>query len=151
MAHHDNKAWIVVADGARARLFERMGPWTSIQWVESLNNEDGRLHDGDLVTGGKGEVFQSNAEGQRRGTGPEVSPSEEVKQNFAKALAKMLKNAHEQGHYRRLYLVAAPAFLGQLRQELDKTTAGTLVDSLDKDLSRHPSEEIGQILGDNFD
>ena len=63
--------YIVVADAARARVFTREG--LKLEEKESLVHAEGRLHEGDLVTDGGGEVHESMARTSRMAPQPSSS------------------------------------------------------------------------------
>ena len=54
---------------------------------------------------------------------------------FSKEVARYLEKARNDKRYACVYLVAAPEFLGQLRENLSKEVLRAVADQLDKDLS----------------
>lgn len=148
--------WLMVADSARARLFEvdrhlgqTPGPgkgatfpeddsWSLIELTE-LIHPSSRLHERDMASDAPG---LSSVHGMHSKFGMEekVPPKEEEGIRFAKEVAEVLKA--QLVRYDQLYVIAAPHFLGLLRADLDKAVAAKMVKEIDKDLSRHSVEDI---------
>ena len=132
--------WILVADEARARLFRadrRTGP---LEEDLDFVNPAERLPEHEL---GADEPGRGVGPGGRQHTfGGEDGMREHESGRFAAELAERLRKGREHGHYERLYLVAAPRFLGTLRKALDEQTAAMVVDAIDKDVVRNKPDEI---------
>jgi protein required for attachment to host cells len=77
-----------------------------------------------------------------------VSPKEEEAIRFAKQVAEALQAGL--ADYERLYLIAAPHFLGLLRKDLDKAVQARIVKEIDKDLTKHTLEDIRAHLPELF-
>ncbi|WP_110689900.1 baeRF12 domain-containing protein [Salinicola endophyticus] len=137
-----DKVYVVVADAARARIFAREA--RVMREIETLTHPESQLHTGDLRTGGKGE---STSGPSRRQTGNEDTTSEKQAMFFAKEVASYLRDARTQGKADELVLIAAPQFLGQLRDKLDKPTLEMVTQSIDKDLSKASEADIAAQLG----
>ena len=67
-------------------------------------------------------------------------------ESFARRVAAQLTEAHRQQRFDTLVLVAAPRFLGLLRQELDPTQRAVVVHELDKDVIHESEAEIAARL-----
>ncbi|OLO05718.1 MULTISPECIES: host attachment protein [Salinicola] len=132
-----DKTFVVAADASRARIFAREA--RTLREIETLTHPESRLHTGDLRTGGKGEATSGASQRQ---TGNENATSEKQAMVFAKEVAGYLRDARTQGKADKFVLIAAPQFLGQLREKLDKPTLDCVIQTLDKDLSKASEEEI---------
>jgi protein required for attachment to host cells len=66
----------------------------------------------------------------------DVEPKRQEAMAFAKALSERLRSGRNDGEFDKLYIVAAPTFLGLLRNKLDIHTAQMLVGEVNKDLTR---------------
>ena len=114
-----NNTWIVVADGARARIFEervRLGPLQELAG-RAMRQEgvDQQLAVHPKATGG-------SRAGSRRHNVNEASPHKAAETNFLHRVADML-DLGAQGHlYSSLILVAPPHALGELRAALKEQT-----------------------------
>jgi protein required for attachment to host cells len=126
--------WIITADASRARILQVADREHALTEVEDLVNPQGRMQNRDI---------NSDAAGRFRGPdrpGGHASDDENhavdhQAELFAKRVAEYLDAARNRQRFDRLYLVAAPKFLGQLRKQLGKETGKLVADELDKDLS----------------
>lgn len=138
-----NIEWALVADGGRARLFERRlpaGPWRertedALAAANPLSREQG--------TDRPGRVHES-ATTTRHGIEPRTDPHRAAKTKFAARLATRLEDAATS--FERLLLVAPPSFLGDLRASLGEATRRKLHGTLDKDLTHAPLADVAAQL-----
>lgn len=144
-----HKTWIVVADSVRARIFQRDGRWQQLNEFQDLIHPESRLRNGDLRTGGRGEQQQSAGQSSHASNW-ENSPAETEATRFAQEVARALQQGRNDGAYEKLVLVAAPAFLGRLRDKLDPATAHCVVQELDKNWARQPTGKIRSLLERHF-
>lgn len=144
-----HKTWIVVADSARARIFKRDGRWQQLDEFQDLAHPESRLHNGDLRTGGRGEQQESTRQSSHASDWGN-SPAETEAIRFAQEVARALRQGRKEGAYEKLVLVAAPAFLGRLRDKLDPATAHCVVQELDKNWARQPTGKIQSLLERHF-
>ena len=135
--------WALVADGGRARLFERRlpaGPWRErMEDAIAAANPPSR----ELGTDRPGRVYES-ATTARHAVEPRTDPHRAAKAAFAARLAGRLDAAVTS--FERLLLVAPPPFLGDLRASLGKAARGKLHGTLDKDLTHAPLAEVAAQL-----
>ena len=127
--------WIAVADAARARVLKADSPTGELQEIESYAHPEGRLHERDLTSDRPGRSFDSAGQGRHAMEEPQ-RPKEHEADTFARQLAQRLEQARTEHRYDHLILIAAPAFLGRLRQHLSAETAACVTLELDKDLTR---------------
>jgi len=133
--------WILVADSSRARIFTAATPSAPLEELEDLTHPESREHEQDLVTDLPGKHRNDTGIGAH-GFQDEVEPKEQETINFAKYLARHLDDNRKKNRFQRLILVAAPSFLGLLRNELPDTTRKTVIYTLDKNLTQHTPEDI---------
>jgi len=136
--------WLVVADNSKARIFtveSRRGP---IEEIESIVHAEARLHERNMTSdlpgrgigkGGVGHAYQD-----------ETSPKEQENINFAKQIANELDVARKEGKFKQVMLVAAPGFLGNLRNQLSVQTKKLACFELAKNMSRLSAEKIRELL-----
>jgi protein required for attachment to host cells len=123
-------ALIVVADAHKATLFrnEGVGEEISLREVRRLAPEN--LND----------------------DGPSgMRPVEQTRQQtdeatFAKQLAEALYAMRQSNEFEALVLVADPQTLGQLRDAMHKIVARSVLRSIPKDFTNHPTAEIAHML-----
>jgi len=133
------KTWVVVADAARARVFDVDGKTKAIAEVMDMSHPASLQHASEMASDAPG---MSSVKGMPSKFGMEeiVSPKEEEAIRFAKQVAEALQAGL--ADYERLYLIAAPHFLGLLRKDLDKAVQAKVVKEIDKDLTKHTLEDI---------
>jgi protein required for attachment to host cells len=133
--------WVIVADSGRARIFSATSRTAPLDEKEVLINPEGRLHDRDLTTDLPGRTF-SRVGSQRAAMTTEVDPKQHDVIMFAKQVAQRLDQGRTHGEYQRLVLVASPAFLGLLRENLDKHVREQVALTIDKDLTQLRADEL---------
>lgn len=136
--------WILIADGAHARLFANRGPGKGIEALEAINGDHRPDHE--LVRDGLGRTFESAGE-MRHAIAPKTDPHRELKRDFAKELAEMLDRRLSEKAYDRLVIVAPPKALGDLRAALSPHVKPLVYAELDKDLVKTPTAELPSHLG----
>jgi len=151
--------WVLVADEAFARILEWPGPGQRLETVATLSDPAAHAKDGDL---------RRDAQGRRAGTAPtgsrQGSPEHRLRgvssvtssagedpqhleaERFARQVNKHLAEALQRQGYDELRIVAAPRFLGRLRQVLDAHVKATVVEELDKDLVHMNEHELTKRL-----
>ena len=132
--------WILVADGARARILRTEGWGSGLSPVSAEIEGDNRATR-DIGADRPGRVHDRAGQG-RHAMEPRVDWHEFEKQLFAKRVADHLNRAAKQNAYDRLVLVAPPKALGGLRAALDKQTANRVIAELDKDLTHVSDHDL---------
>ena len=139
--------WVLIADGAQARVLSNDGPGRGLKRVAGLTFEGDRRRTSEMVSDQRGRSFDSVGEG-RHGMEPPTDPQRDAKASFAGELADMLDAKLAALAYDRLIVIAAPATLGDLRQAMSDHVAKTLHAELDKDLTNTPDPDIAKHLED---
>lgn len=136
-----NSTWLVVADNSRARIFTmetRSGP---IQEIESVVHAEARLREQKMTSD-----LPGRASGNSGGAGfsfeDETSPKEQENINFAKQIAKELDVARKNNKFKQFALVAAPGFLGNIRNQLNPKIQKLICFELAKNLAHLDAAEI---------
>lgn len=135
--------WIVIADGAKAQVYQYDGKNEPLEKVEggTLSHVNKPSHE--LVTNKRGRVFQS-ADPSRSGMENPTDPHEHEKHVFAGEVADWLEERI--GEYEQLILIAAPRVLGDLRRDLSDRVMAKVSAELDKDLTNVPVPELREHL-----
>lgn len=120
-------AWVVVADGGRARMLQNVGEGRTLQLLQRELVEPQNLDD----------------EGPS-GAQPKEMDMDEA--TFAKQLAHRINDAALRNEFAHLVLIADPQTLGQMRPLLHKETVGRLLGEVAKTLTRSPLDEIERSL-----
>lgn len=139
------KQWIVVADAARARVFARDAANSGLTLLDTLKHSESEAHEGDLRTGGKGEVHDSGGSGQHQAD-PQTSTSEKHAGFFAKELVDHIKSGFNDDQFDQLVIVADPQFLGRVRDKLDHPLNQALIKTIDKNWAQHDERQIEKQL-----
>lgn len=139
------KTWVLVADGARARVLVNEGPGTGL--VPALNHEFAASHAPNSVRGTERPGKSSGAAG---GTGHAVASKVDwhdfEKARFARDVAAVLDGAAGRGAFDRLVLVSPPKTLGALRKELKSATRERITAEVGKDLTHLALHDLAPAL-----
>jgi protein required for attachment to host cells len=138
--------WILIADGAHARLFANHGPGKGVEALDSRVQQGDHRPDRELVRDGLSRTFESVGE-MRHAIEPRTDPHRELKRTYAKYLGRVLDQGLAERAYERLVIVAPPSALGDLRAALSERVKHTIYAELDKDLTHTPAAELPKHLG----
>jgi protein required for attachment to host cells len=138
--------WILIADGARARIFANDGPGKGIEAVSGGEFSADHRPDHEIVSDRSGRTFESVG-ATRHAIEPRHDPHRELKRAFSEQLADMLDKQLAAKAYDRIVLVAPPVTLGDLRSALSDHVKAAVYAELDKDLTKTPMAELPQHLG----
>ena len=136
--------WILVADSTRARIFSADSPSSSLEEIEDFSHTEGRLHDRDMTSdlpgkiksvGGGGHAFEQATD-----------PKQHEADNFAHLVTHYLEDAHNANRFEQLLIIAAPTFLGLLRNHLPEQIKQRVCFELDKDLTTMNASTIREHL-----
>ena len=118
----DRFYWVVVADESNAIVYSRDSKSGPMREMYSLANDAARMKTSELISDSGGRRFDSQGGARHTMANERVDVKKHAAQLFAKQIAgRMAKNVHE-GRCRGLALVAAPRFLGVLRDSLSVAT-----------------------------
>ncbi len=137
--------WILIADGARARIFANLGPGKRITPVEGGVLKTDHAPSRELASDRPGRTFES-ADVMRHAIDPAQDPHRELKRAFAVRLAALLDERLARNAFDRLFLVAPPVTLGDLRAALSKPVKERVSAELDNDLTNTPVDELPKHL-----
>ncbi|WP_240229911.1 host attachment protein [Devosia lacusdianchii] len=135
--------WVLIADGAQARVLENTGPGKGLKQVDGLDFAIEPLQAQDIVSDKPGRSFSSNGSG-RSAMEPKTDPVEHRETEFVKSLADMLTRQQQKGAFDRLVIAAAPIALGDIRKAISPAVKKTIVAELNKDLTNLPTAQLGQ-------
>ncbi len=127
----NGKNWVLVANGAVARLFELHN--SHMRELRVLTHPETRLHGHELVSDAPGKVFSSGGYKQSP-IEPRMSPQKNEADHFAAELANLLDQHHRKDDFKGFHVVAAPAFLGLLRHHFSSELKKVVLSEVDRDL-----------------
>jgi len=137
--------WIVVCDAARARVFESDAPGERmtevLDWIEPTGRMSGRELSDDRP--GRG---MDRARGGRHAMEPPLDVHGKAEEAFAQTIAERVAQAHADGRFRQLALIAPPGMLGRLRPAIDRRCPGCCSLDWARDLAHHSAQEIADHL-----
>jgi len=133
--------WVVVADSTRARIFNAESSSANLAETEGLLHPESRLHDRDLTSDLPGRSFDSKGSGRHAMESP-TDPKHELAIEFARAIARHLEASRVKKDFEQLVIVAAPSFLGLLREQLSATCRKLVAFELNKNLVQQSPDEI---------
>lgn len=141
------KTWILVADGARARIVEHDGPGSGLK--PALSHEFAASHaptrDFGADKPGRG---MGRDGGSTHAKEPKVDWHTFEKHLFAAEMAKELEAAHNKREFDELVLVAPPETLGALRLGLGSHAKDFVTAEVGKDLTHLSLHQLGVHLED---
>lgn len=139
-----DKTWVVVADSSHARIFQLREPQLAPEEILDLANPLGRADNRQLASDSHGQYFGPEGRGH---TAPRVEePVQHEVRQFARALGQRLDTAAAQHRFQRLALVAAPRFLGLLRESLDKQTRKLVTAEVAKNVAAFAPHDLDACL-----
>lgn len=137
--------WILVADSSRARIFSADTPSGPLNELETLAHPEGREHEQKMTSDLPGRDIDRSG-GGRHSYQVETEPKEQEAIDFAKRISQRLEKARNGGNFNQLIIMAAPAFLGTLRGQLNGQTRKLVSIEIDKNLCQHNPDDIRKHL-----
>lgn len=131
--------WFLVADAARATLFEQRAPGETPTLIECFGNDDARRTTHEQVSDRPGRAptpAGGHAVLQQRS-----DPADNAKDRFARELARYLAEAAEQRRFLTLSLLVPAPMLGRLRDHLPENVVRHVVHEVPADLTPLPLAE----------
>jgi protein required for attachment to host cells len=138
--------WIIVADGARARIFVNRGPGKGIELSgRELTAEHQRTSD--MVRDSLPRTYDSVGHA-RHVIEPRVDPHRDAKREFTEHLAQVLDQSVAERAFDRFVVVAPPKMLGDFRKAMSKRLQPLLHGEVAKDLTKASPKEVADHLAE---
>ncbi len=137
------KTWILVADGARARIF--------IKKHKTLNNVMGQdfvgenLKDSEAGTDKPGRAYESSNPA-RHAYQPRTDWHQHQKELFAKELCEIIEKANEGSEFDELIIISPPKTLGDIREHLGKKALAKVTAEITKDITKLSEHQLMNYL-----
>ena len=141
--------WVLIADGAQARVLENTGPGKGLKQVEGLDWAIDPLQAQDIVSDRPGRSHSSVGSG-RSAMEPKTDPVAHRETEFVKSVAATLERRQQNGAFDRLVIAAAPDALGDIRKAISPSVRKVIVAELNKDLTNTPTAQLDQHLDGIF-
>jgi protein required for attachment to host cells len=139
-----SKTWVVVADTRSARIFSADTPASQLFETEILTNPEARLHQSDLVSDRPGRDRNSIA--GTHDMGHESDAKVEQATRFASDICARLEQGRVKSQFNKLYIVAAPSFLGLIRKHQTPALKKIIAGEISKNLTLKEPVEIRKYL-----
>lgn len=143
-----DKLWVVVADSTRARIFSAENRTAPLVEITSLEHPEGRMHATDLTSDLPGK--DSDRSGAGKHSISETDPKQQEAITFGREITDILEEARTSNKFRQIALIAAPAFLGILRDLLSAPLAKLVTCELDKNLTQLDAAVIRENLPEHL-
>lgn len=139
--------WVLVADAARARLFQVEQPRQTL--TPALGEEliGSNLRSREIASDRPGRTFDSGGQG-RHAKEPPTDPARHAQGEFARDVVRLLDEKRTSRAFERLIVVAPPQFLGDLRALMPQQLQERVSAEIAKDLSKLPTHELQDHLRD---
>lgn len=138
------KTWVLVADGARARILRSLGAGQGLATVEEFTAPEGRALAQDLGSDRPGRTQM--ASGNRHAVEPRSDPRDLVEEAFLRQVAHRLEEANRDRSFDRLVVVAPPRAMGLMRKALSSQVQARVAGEMTKDLTRIPDHALPEHL-----
>jgi protein required for attachment to host cells len=138
-----SKTWVLIADGARARLVVAAAHGKHVDVVEKAEFSTGHAASHDIGRDSPPRVHESLG-ATRHAIEPKSDPHRELKRDFAETLAQALDDIVTKEHIDSLVIAAAPVTLGDLRKALSERVKKIVFAEVAMDLTKVPNDELGE-------
>ena len=141
------RTWILIADGARARILHNDGPGKGLHALAGGDFRGKHTSTHAIMSDRTGRTFSSTGP-SRSAIEAHSDPHRELKRSFAHRLADALADGWRKRAYDRLIIVAAPSTLGDLRAALSHEVRAKVTAEVAKDLTKTPDAAVAEHLKD---
>lgn len=138
--------WVVVADESCAIVYARDSRSGPLRKLFSLNNKSAREKTDQLISDKGGRSFDSKGKGRHTMADEKSDPKKRAATIFAKKIAERVGKVLHDGSCRGFALVAAPRFLGVLRNAISIATTVTPYATVDKEMVGQDTAVIEKLL-----
>ncbi len=142
----DKCFWVVVADDSNAIVYTRDSRSGPLHELFSLNNEVARMKMDELISDSGGRSFDSMGKGRHTMAKEKADPKKHATMLFAKQIAERIEKVVHDGSCRGFALVAAPRFLGVLRDAISNATNVEPYATVDKEMVGQDTATIEKLL-----
>lgn len=148
-----NSAWIVAANGSRARVFSQARPNQPLEEINDLVDEAVRLRTAETerdrlssMAAAKKSSHNVGAAAPGKSYEPQQTPAEHEMESFARSIDDFLLEGYQQRRFQQLQLVASPEFLGLLRKFLDPQLKPLVKLEINKDYTHASAIQLREHL-----
>ena len=142
----DKVFWVVVADESKAIVYTRATKSGPLREVFSLANEAARMKTEQLISDSGGRSYDSKGKGRHTMTNEKVDSKKQAALIFAKQIAERIGRVMHDGSCRGFALIAAPRFLGVLREAVSTATSIEPYATVNKEVVGQDTAVIEKLL-----
>jgi protein required for attachment to host cells len=135
------RTWILIADAARARVFETRGKGTGLTAVEEMAMDAELAPSREIGTDRPGRTFNSVGSVRHAMESPS-DPHREQKRQFARRIANAVEERQAAKSFDRLVVVAPAVTMGDLRAVLPDKVKAAVTAEVVADLTNTPVGEL---------
>ena len=139
--------WVLIADGAQAKVFRNAGPGKGLEAIKELHFEEEPLQTREIMSDRQGRSFSSVGHGRSAMEHP-TDPSQLREERFVKSVTEVLDKKCREGAFDRLIIAAAPTALGDIRGALTDRLKQSVTAELPKDLTNVPTPQLEKHFAD---
>jgi protein required for attachment to host cells len=131
----------VVADSSRGKIYVQDKHGSELQEKVDMVHPGARLRGTELASDRSGRHSGAFGQGSHMFDVRTEAKDHEA-ESFAKEIAERLETGRTSGQFQKLVLMAPPAFLGMLREQLGGEVRKLVVEEIAKDLVTHSIDEV---------
>lgn len=138
--------WFIVADESRASIYDAARRYGPLEQRCSLENATAREKMEQLISDRGGRSFDSHGKGRHTLRKEKEDAKRHASMAFAREIVQQLSAAKTRGACREFSLIAAPRFLGVLREALSITDIGKPYLAISKNVVGEPVAKIESLI-----
>lgn len=138
--------WIVVADEAMAIIYSQDDKRSPLTAFMTLDNDAAQKKNDDILADKGGRSFDSFGQGRHTMSREKSDPKKVAAAAFAKDIATRIYKAKHNGTCREYAVIAAPRFLGLLREALARAGAPDPFLTIDKEVVAKDAAFIERLI-----
>lgn len=142
----DRRYLVVVADEYRAIIYARDTMTAPLRRLRDYTNETARKKTGELLSDRGGRSFDSHGQDRHTMGSDRDAPQQQSARAFAKDIAQAIAAEFHKGLCRGYAVIAAPRFLGLLRQEFATELREEPYATIDKNVVTQDEAFIEKLL-----
>ena len=139
--------WVLLADGAQAKVFSHSGAGTGLEPVTNLLFAQEPKKAREIMADRPGRSFSSVGDG-RSAMEYSSDPVDVREERFVKDVAAEIDRQYQRSAFGRLVIAASPTALGVLRAALSDQVKSVVVAEKAKDLTNLPTPELEKHFDD---
>ena len=138
--------WVVAANESTAIFYRRELKREPLQQFLSVENEASRKKKEEMLSDRGGRSFDSFGAGRHTMAMEKTDPKKQAATVFARQIAQRIGRATHAGHCRAYTLIAAPRFLGMLREAVSRSCKFGPSETIDKDVVGHDPGTLERLI-----